>query len=285
MPNTSRVTTVCLPPATPVDDPRHHRPPHLLTANTSVTPAPVNPLSHQPPPVHRQTSPRCQAHPPPADRCDCSTSTPWPLLAAPPTTTASPCGTASSPTRGPPQPFWTFPRPPYGPTRRSTPSTRAQTHYLAQLRIAAMRTYNLLPNRGHGSAHRPTWRLSKPGGDTYTHLGGLTAVTGPRDGHPHRSPPQPATDRLSDPLTYLGEAHTHLNSLTPGTPTRRPQHHLASPTPAASSTKEPPCLPPFSTLLDLLPPTRALNPPHHLRHLRAVCSSSRCSSCTAPSAR
>jgi hypothetical protein len=211
MPNTSRVTTVCLPPATPVDD-LIITAAALLPANTNVTPAPV---------THFHTNRRL--------------FTGKLLLAAKHTTAGGPlrllnldtmaaAGRTSNYRRyavwhrvvadtKAAQPFWTFLDRHMADPKKYT-LNQAQTHYLAQPRIAAMRTYNLLPNR---VMDLPTSHLEafQAGGDTYTHLGGLTAVPGHAmltlTGHLLK----PATDRLSDLLTYLGEAHTHLNSLTP----------------------------------------------------------------------
>jgi hypothetical protein len=111
----------------------------------------------------------------------------------------------------PAQPFWTFLE-----RHRTNPKTytvdQAQQHYLAQSRIAAMRTYNLLHNR---LAALPTGQLEafQAGGNTYTHLAGLTALTGTAlitlDGRRLH----PDSERLADLITYVDQAHAYLRGL------------------------------------------------------------------------
>jgi hypothetical protein len=110
------------------------------------------------------------------------------------------------------QPFWNFHDRHLADPKKFT-LAQAQQGYLAQPRIAAMRTYNLLPNR---VMDLPTDHLEafQAGIDTYTHIGGLTAVPANAlitvTGHHFK----PATSRLSDLLTYLDQAHTYLRTLT-----------------------------------------------------------------------
>ena len=110
------------------------------------------------------------------------------------------------------QPFWTFLDRHLADPKKYT-LQQAQQGYLAQPRIAAMRTYNLLPNR---VMDLPTDHLEafQAGLDTYTHLGGLTAVPAnsliTANGHHLK----PTTGRLSDLLTFLDRAHTYLRTLT-----------------------------------------------------------------------
>jgi hypothetical protein len=75
-----------------------------------------------------------------------------------------------------------------------------------------MRTYNLLPKK---IMPLPTNELEalQAGADTYVHLAGLLALTGRAtltlDGR-HLTP---ASDRLSDLLTYVDDAHPYLHRL------------------------------------------------------------------------
>ncbi|MDG4795399.1 hypothetical protein [Micromonospora sp. WMMD1082] len=92
---------------------------------------------------------------------------------------------------------------------------KAQQHYLAQPRIAAMRIYNALRNK---IGALPTNQLeafqASDDGNAYAYLGLLTAV--PRDGlitlDGHHL--APASDRLADCLSYLESAQQHLNTLS-----------------------------------------------------------------------
>lgn len=113
----------------------------------------------------------------------------------------------------PGQPFWHFlDRHHADPGKYSL--AQARQHYLAQSRIAAMRTYNLLPTR---VTDLPTSQLEafQAGRDTYIHLGGLTAVTGHTLITLTGRHLAADTDRLSDVLSYLEEAHTYLRALKP----------------------------------------------------------------------
>lgn len=112
----------------------------------------------------------------------------------------------------PAQPYWQFlDRHHHNPKTYSL--AQAQAQFLAQPRVAAMNVYNLLPYR---VLTLPIEHLEafQAGPDTYTHLGGLTAVPANAlvtlDGR-HLCP---ASDRLSDLLVYLGQAHTYLHGLT-----------------------------------------------------------------------
>lgn len=117
------------------------------------------------------------------------------------------------------QPFWTFFDRHQADPKKFT-LAQAQQGYLAQPRIAAMRTYNLLPNR---VMHLPTDHLEafQAGHDTYTHLGGLTAVPANSLITVPGTHLKPTTGRLSDLLTYLEQAHTYLKTLTS-------KHHLVA---------------------------------------------------------
>jgi hypothetical protein len=110
------------------------------------------------------------------------------------------------------QPFWTFLDRHLADPKKYT-LDQAQQGYLAQPRIAAMRTYNLLPNR---VMDLPTDHLEafQAGLDTYTHLGGLTAVPANALITTTGEHLYPATGRLSDLLTFLDQAHAHLRTLT-----------------------------------------------------------------------
>jgi hypothetical protein len=120
------------------------------------------------------------------------------------------------------QPFWTFlDRHQADPKKYSL--QQAQQGYLAQPRIAAMRTYNLLPNR---VMDLPTDHLEafQAGLDTYTHLGGLTAVPANSLITATGKHLKPATGRLSDLLAFLDQATPTCGPSPP--PTR------SSPSPA-----------------------------------------------------
>lgn len=110
------------------------------------------------------------------------------------------------------QPFWMFLDRHQADPKKYT-IQQAQQAYLAQPRIAAMRTYNLLPNR---IMVLPTDHLEafQAGLDTYTHLGGLTAVPANALITTTGKHLKPATGRLSDLLTFLDQAHNHLRTLT-----------------------------------------------------------------------
>lgn len=113
----------------------------------------------------------------------------------------------------PAQPYWHFVDRHRTDPRKYSLAT-AQQHYLAQPRIAAMRTYNALPNK---VTALPTDQLEafQAGVHAYAHLGLLTAV--PRDGVITLDSNYLATssDRLADCLSYLESAQHHLNSLSP----------------------------------------------------------------------
>lgn len=111
----------------------------------------------------------------------------------------------------PAQPYWHF-----ADRHRAEPAKysldKAQQHYLAQPRVAAMRTYNALPNK---IMVVPTSHLEafQAGAHAYAHLGLLSAV--PADGLltldgrylAHTS------GRLADQLSYLDSAQRHLSTL------------------------------------------------------------------------
>lgn len=111
----------------------------------------------------------------------------------------------------PAQPYWHF-----ADRHRAEPTKygldKAQQHYLAQPRVAAMRTYNALPNK---IMVVPTSHLEafQTGAHAYAHLGLLSAVPADGvltlDGHylAHTS------GRLADQLSYLDSAQRHLSTL------------------------------------------------------------------------
>jgi hypothetical protein len=112
----------------------------------------------------------------------------------------------------PAQPYWHFTdRHRAEPDRYSL--AKAQQHYLAQPRIAVMRTYNALPNK---VTALPTSHLEafQTGPHAYAHLGLLAAV--PRDGVVTLDGGHLActSGRLADQLSYLASAQRHLSSLT-----------------------------------------------------------------------
>ncbi|MEU1811067.1 hypothetical protein [Micromonospora aurantiaca (nom. illeg.)] len=112
----------------------------------------------------------------------------------------------------PAQPYWHFVD-----RHRAEPHkyslAKAQQHYLAQPRVAAMRIYNALPNKITMLPTNQLEAFQAGNGNAYAHLGLLTAV--PReglvtlDGH-HLAP---ASDRLADCLSYLESAQHHLSTL------------------------------------------------------------------------
>ena len=112
----------------------------------------------------------------------------------------------------PASPWWTFAdRHRANPDRYSMAT--AQQQYLAQPRIQAMRTYNMLANK---VMQLPTAHLEalQTGADCYAMLGGLAAV--PADAMitltgRHLSP---TSDRMADWQTYLGQAHAALTQLS-----------------------------------------------------------------------
>ena len=113
----------------------------------------------------------------------------------------------------PAQPYWNFlDRHRDDPARYSL--TNAQRHYLAQPRVAAMRTYNALPKK---IMVLPTSQLEafQAGAHAYAHLGLLAAVpaTGmlTLDGRYLAA----TSGRLADRLSYLDSAQVELTKLHP----------------------------------------------------------------------
>lgn len=111
----------------------------------------------------------------------------------------------------PAQPYWHF-----ADRHRDEPDKysldKAQKQYLAQPRLAAMRTYNALPNK---LLTLPTSHLEafQAGGNAYAHLGWLSAV--PAGGMvtlDHRYLAA-TSGRLTDQLSYLDSAQSHLSTL------------------------------------------------------------------------
>jgi hypothetical protein len=111
----------------------------------------------------------------------------------------------------PAQPYWHF-----ADRHHAEPAKyaldKAQQHYLAQPRIAAMRTYNALPNKilTLPTSHLEAFQASA---HTYAHLGWLSAV--PADGMITLDGRCLATTsgRLADRLSYLDSAQAHLSAL------------------------------------------------------------------------
>lgn len=113
----------------------------------------------------------------------------------------------------PAQPYWMFlDRHKADPAKY--PLSKAQQQYRAQARIAAMLTYNALPNK---IIVLPTSHLEafQAGAHAYAHLGLLSAVPGDGmitlDGRYLAA----TSDRLTDRLSYLDAAQQHLGTLSP----------------------------------------------------------------------
>jgi hypothetical protein len=111
----------------------------------------------------------------------------------------------------PAQPYWHFAdRHHTEPAKYSLDKARRQ--YLAQPRVAAMRTYNALPNK---ILALPTSHLEalQAGGHAYAHLGWLSAV--PADGVVTLDEDYLAANsgRVADQLSYLDAAQAHLTGL------------------------------------------------------------------------
>jgi hypothetical protein len=111
----------------------------------------------------------------------------------------------------PAQPYWHFAdRHHAEPARYSL--DKAQCQYLAQPTVAAMRTYNALPNK---ILALPTSHLEafQAGAHAYAHLGWLSAVPADGmltlDGHYLAA----GSGRLADQLSYLDIAQDHLTGL------------------------------------------------------------------------
>jgi hypothetical protein len=111
----------------------------------------------------------------------------------------------------PAQPFWHFTD-----RHRAEPAKysldKAQQQYLAQPRVAAMRTYNALPNK---IMALPTSHLEafQAGAHAYANLGLLSAV--PADGMLTLDGRYlaAASGRLADQPSYLDSAQGHLSTL------------------------------------------------------------------------
>ena len=113
----------------------------------------------------------------------------------------------------PAQPYWHFlDRHRDEPARYSL--TKAQRHYLAQPRVAAMRTYNALPNKVL-TVSTGDLEAFQTGAHAYAHLGLLAAVpaTGmlTLDGRYLAA----TSGRLADRLSYLDSAQAELTKLHP----------------------------------------------------------------------
>jgi hypothetical protein len=111
----------------------------------------------------------------------------------------------------PAEPFWHF-----ADRHRAEPGKyrleKARQQYLAQPRVAAVRTYNALPDK---ILALPTSQLEafQAGAHAYAHLGLLAAV--PADGMVTLDGRYLAatSERLADQLFYLDSAQRHLTSL------------------------------------------------------------------------
>jgi hypothetical protein len=111
----------------------------------------------------------------------------------------------------PAQPFWHF-----ADRHHAEPAKysfdKARRHYLAQPRVAAMRTYNALPNKilALPISHLEAFQA---GAHAYAHLGWLSAV--PADGMVTLDDHYLAagSGRLADQLSYLDTAQAHLTGL------------------------------------------------------------------------
>jgi hypothetical protein len=111
----------------------------------------------------------------------------------------------------PARPYWAFVE-----RHRADPGgypiDRAQRHYLAQPRIAAMLTYNALPNK---VVELPTSHLEafQTGGHSYAHYGWLSAV--PADGVLclDRLYLAARSDEFAARIVYLAEANRYLAAL------------------------------------------------------------------------
>ena len=113
----------------------------------------------------------------------------------------------------PARPYWRFlDRHRAAPARY--PLAEAQRHYLAQPRIAAMLTYNALPNK---IMELPTGHLEafQTGEHSYAHLGWLSAVPGDAVLCLDGSYLTVRTDHLATRLAYLAEANRRLAALGP----------------------------------------------------------------------
>lgn len=112
------------------------------------------------------------------------------------------------------QPFWTFwNRHLNNPDKY--PLDTAQQQYLAQPRITAMQTYNALPNK---VMEVPTGHLEafQAGGNTYAHLGWLTAVPGTAFVDVDGTYRTAAGNLLSDRLAYLTDTNRRIAALRDG---------------------------------------------------------------------
>ncbi|GAA0403868.1 hypothetical protein GCM10009541_53800 [Micromonospora gifhornensis] len=111
----------------------------------------------------------------------------------------------------PAQPYWTFlDRHRADPGRY--PIVKAQQHYLAQPRIAAMLTYNALPSR---STFLPTGHVEalQAGATSYAHYGWLCAVPGQRLIGLNGTHLVAAGDRYATHLAYLSQANERIAAL------------------------------------------------------------------------
>ncbi|GAA0911509.1 hypothetical protein [Virgisporangium aurantiacum] len=121
----------------------------------------------------------------------------------------------------PAQPFWQFlDRHRADPDRY--PLERAQSEYISQPRVLAMKVHNAMPNR---ICELPTGSLEifQAGPGTYVSVAALAAV--PADGlaalhgsHTGDGYLTTASERLADQLTYLQAANAHIDGLHPNQP-------------------------------------------------------------------
>lgn len=111
-------------------------------------------------------------------------------------------------------PYWTF-RNRYLANPGKYPLGLAQQQYLAQPRITAMRTYNALPNK---VMEVPTGHLEafQAGGNTYAHLGWLTAVPGAAFVDVDGTYRAASGDLLADRVSFLDCANRRIAALRDG---------------------------------------------------------------------
>jgi hypothetical protein len=109
------------------------------------------------------------------------------------------------------KPYWTFQaRHTNDPHKYNL--AQARQDYLSQPRLAAMRTYNALPNK---IMEVPTAQLEgfQAGADTYAHLGWLSAVPGNAMITPRGVCLKPASDKLADAVTFFEQANACLAAM------------------------------------------------------------------------
>lgn len=111
----------------------------------------------------------------------------------------------------PAQPYWHFLER-HQSERAKYSLAKARQHYLAQPRIATMRTYNALPNKVMALS-TDQLEAFQTGPDAYAHLGLLSAVPGDGMITLHGEFLTPASGRLADQLSYLDATQRQLQTL------------------------------------------------------------------------